>query len=96
MNYNKKTVKDVDVRGRKVLAFLQDRVIALSDSFDDTRTIELSDGDSKRTLRPAEALAEIFSALPQMVEPGALTLSDGDPAASPAKPGAARAMMGHV
>jgi hypothetical protein len=75
---------------------LQDRVIALADSFDNAKTIELSDGDAKRTVRPAEALAEIFAALPKLVEPGELNLSDGDPAASPAKPGAARAMMGHV
>lgn len=76
---------------------MQDRVIALADSFDDTKTIELSDGDTQRTLRPTEVLAEVFSALPQMVEPGMLNLSDGDPpAASSLKPGAARAMLGHV
>jgi len=75
---------------------MQDRVVALADSFDDAKTIVLSDGDAKRTLRPTEVLAEVFSALPPLVEPGALNLSDGDSAASPVKPGAARAMMGHV
>ena len=54
-----------------------EKVIALSDSFDVGKTIELSDGDSKRTLSPFGVLSEVFGKLPLPVEPGALNLSDG-------------------
>lgn len=77
---------------------LHDRVLSLCDSFDDAKTIELSDGDTKKTVRPTEALAEIFAELPKMVPQGnAFNLSDSEekPQGS-VKPSVARAMMGHV
>lgn len=77
---------------------LHDRVLSLCDSFDDAKTIELSDGGAKKTVRPTEALAEIFAELPQMVTQGnAFNLSDSEekPQGS-VKPSVARAMMGHV
>jgi hypothetical protein len=50
-----------------------EKLLALADSFEEGRTITLSDTTKKS---PAALLIDIFSGLPMKVEPGALNLSD--------------------
>jgi hypothetical protein len=56
-----------------------EKLLALHDSFEAERTIELSDSTKKS---PAALLIDIFSGLPMRVEPGALNLSDTQPGTS--------------
>ena len=68
----------------KVPKGLQGKVLDLSGTFDEGKTIELSDETApggKRKTSGMELLLEIVSALPKPVEPGALSLSDSPPAA---------------
>lgn len=53
-----------------------EQIMALSDSFEEGRTITLSDGDKKTEERPTQILARIFQNMPKKVEPGILNLSD--------------------
>ncbi len=58
----------------------QEKVLSLSDSLEEGKTIELSDSEApegKRKLSSHDLLAEILSAFPRPVETGALELSDG-------------------
>ncbi len=52
------------------------KLLALADSFDGGKVLELSDGESKRTTSPMAVLTEIFDKIPLPVEPGELNLSD--------------------
>jgi hypothetical protein len=74
------------------------KLIALADSFDSGKVLELSDGDAKRTVSPMAVLAEIFDKMPLPVEPGELNLSDpaAPSPASAAKPGLAKTMMANI
>ena len=56
-----------------------EQIMALSDSFEEGRTITLSDGDKKIEERPTQILARIFQNMPKKVEPGILNLSDSNP-----------------
>lgn len=70
-------------------------LMALADSFQDGKTIELSDTDGKKkTENPVAVLAGIFASLKPKVEEGALNLSDTEPV-KPKKSLAAR-MLGNV
>ena len=61
----------------------------LSDSFEDGKTLELSDSNGKRSASPAQVLTEIFEGMPKRMQEGALNLSDPvEPTAS--KPLASR------
>lgn len=53
-----------------------EKLLALADGFGDGRTIELSDGENKKTVSPVAVLADVFAAVPLPVEPGAFNLSD--------------------
>lgn len=55
-------------------------LMALCDSFQDGKTIELSDSDGKKkTENPISVLTGIFESLKPKVEEGALNLSDSEP-----------------
>ena len=70
-------------------------LMALADSFQDGKTIELSDTDGKKkTENPVAVLAGIFASMKPKVEEGALNLSDTEPV-KPKKSLAAR-MIGNV
>ena len=70
-------------------------LMALSDSFQDGKTIELSDTDGKKkTENPVAVLAGIFASMKPKVDEGALNLSDTEPV-KPKKSLAAR-MIGNV
>ena len=70
-------------------------LMALADSFQDGKTIELSDTDGKKkTENPVTVLARIFASMKPKVEEGALNLSDTEPV-KPKKSLAAR-MLGNV
>lgn len=57
-----------------------EKLMALADSFEEAKTIELSDSDgNKRTERPLSVLAGIFSGVNAKVEAGEINLSDGEP-----------------
>ncbi len=56
----------------------QDLVVALADSFTTGETIELSDGDKKVSRSQFDVLTDLLAAIPKMVDPGQLALSDGD------------------
>lgn len=71
-----------------------EKLLALADSFEQGKTIELSDGTGKRTVSPVAVLSEVFGKMAKPVEPGALNLSDSASAA-PEKPLASK-MFGHV
>ncbi|MDR1575678.1 MAG: hypothetical protein LBS37_06700 [Treponema sp.] len=77
----------------KVPKGLQAKVLELSGTFDEGKSIELSDESApggKRKTTGMELLLEIVSALPRPVEPGALSLSDSPPRAEASgKPDAA-------
>jgi hypothetical protein len=77
----------------KIPKGLQGKVLELSGAFDEGKAIELSDEAAlggKRKTTGAELLLEIVAALPQPVEPGALTLSEAPAAAKDSgKPDAA-------
>ena len=64
----------------KVTQPQMDGLMALCDSFQDGKTIELSDSDGKKkTENPISVLTGIFESLKPKVEPGTLNLSDSDP-----------------
>ena len=70
-------------------------LMALCDSFQDGKTIELSDSDGKKkTENPISVLTGIFESLKPKVEEGTLNLSDTEPV-KPKKSLAAR-MLGNV
>ena len=70
-------------------------LMALADSFQDGKTIELSDTDGKKkTENPVAVLAGIFASMKPKVDEGALNLSDTEPV-KPKKSLAAR-MLGNV
>ena len=71
-----------------------EKLLALADSFEQGKTIELSDGTGKRTASPVAVLSEVFGKMAKPVEPGAINLSDSASAA-PEKPLASK-MFGHV
>ncbi len=54
------------------------KLMALADSCEGGRTIELADGESKRQVGPISILAEVFEDIPLKVKPGKLDLSDGE------------------
>lgn len=57
-----------------------EKLMALADSFEEAKTIELSDSDgNKRTERPLSVLAGIFAGVNAKVEAGEINLSDGEP-----------------
>ena len=79
----------------KVTQPQMESLMALCDSFQEGKTIELSDSDGKKkTENPVSVLAGIFASMKPKVEEGALNLSDTEPV-KPAKSLAAR-MMGKV
>ena len=64
----------------KVTQPQMDSLMALCDSFQDGKTIELSDSDGKKkTENPISVLTGIFESLKPKVEEGALNLSDSEP-----------------
>lgn len=64
----------------KVTQPQMDSLMALCDSFQDGKTIELSDSDGKKkTENPISVLTGIFESLKPKVEPGTLNLSDSEP-----------------
>lgn len=63
----------------KVTQPQMDDLMALCDSFQDGKTIELSDSDGKKkTENPISVLTGIFESLKPKVEPGTLNLSDSE------------------
>lgn len=73
----------------KVTALQLEELMALADSFEDGKTLELSDSNGKRSASPAQLLTEIFEGMPKRMQEGALNLSDSvEPIAS--KPLASR------
>lgn len=73
----------------KVTAVQLEELMALADSFEDGKTLELSDTNGKRSASPAQLLTEIFEGMPKRMQEGALNLSDPvEPTAS--KPLASR------
>lgn len=54
------------------------KLLALADSFDGGKTIELSDGNTKQNVSPVAILSDVFAKIPLPVEPGVLNLSDDD------------------
>ena len=73
----------------KVTAAQLEQLMLLSDSFEDGKTLELSDSNGKRSASPAQVLTEIFEGMPKRMQEGALNLSDPvEPTAS--KPLASR------
>lgn len=71
-------------------------LMELADSFEQGKTIELSDAEGRKTRRsPARVLADIFAGLPKKVEPGVLNLSDPECGTSQ-RENLASKMMGHV
>ena len=79
----------------KVTQPQMDGLMALCGSFQDGKTIELSDSDGKKkTENPISVLTGIFESLKPKVEEGALNLSDTEPV-KPKKSLAAR-MLGNV
>ncbi len=71
-----------------------DKLLALADSYEQGKTIELSDGTGKRTASPVAILAEIFGKMARPVEPGALNLSDSNEVPKGKSP--AQKMMGNI
>ena len=64
----------------KVTQPQMDGLMALCDSFQDGKTIELSDSDGKKkTENPISVLTGIFESLKPKVESGTLNLSDSEP-----------------
>lgn len=53
-----------------------DSLMELADTFEDGKEINLSDGKTKKALRPAEFLTKLVGKIPNPVEPGVLNLSD--------------------
>jgi len=69
----------------KVPKAQQDKVLALSDTLESGKVIELSDDaapEGKRKASARDLLIEVITALPLPVEPGVLNLSDGTAAGS--------------
>lgn len=61
----------------KVTQPQMDKLMALADSFEPAKTIELSDSaGNKKTERPLSILADIFAAMSTKVTPGEMNLSD--------------------
>lgn len=57
-----------------------EKLMALADSFEDGKTIQLSDGDGKKTEeRPLPVLAGIFAGMKTKVSEGEMNLSDTEP-----------------
>lgn len=71
-----------------------DSLMELSDTFAEGKTINLSDGGKKSSLRPIQFLAQLMAKLPQPVAPGVLHLSD--PAPAEKKENLALKMMGKM
>jgi hypothetical protein len=71
-----------------------DSLMELSDTFAEGKTIDLSDGGKKSSLRPIQFLAQLMAKLPQPVAPGVLNLSD--PAPAEKKENLAQKMMGKM
>lgn len=70
-------------------------LMALADSFQDGKTIELSDTDGKKkTENPVAVLAGIFASMKPKVDEGALNLSDTEPVRQ--KKSLAARMLGNV
>jgi len=70
--------------GAKVPQGVREKVLRLSDSLDNGKTIELSDTEApegKRSVSAADCLIEIITAFPKPVETGVMNLSDGEAAA---------------
>ena len=59
----------------KVTQPQMEQLMNLADTFENGKTIELSDGGKKK---PVEVLTEIFASMKPKVEPGAINLSDSD------------------
>ena len=79
----------------KVTQPQMDSLMALADSFQDGKTIELSDSDGKKKAEnPISVLAGIFASMKPKVEEGALNLSDTEPVKT--KKSLAARMMGKV
>lgn len=79
----------------KVTQPQMDSLMALADSFQDGKTIELSDSDGKKKAEnPISVLAGIFASMKPKVEEGALNLSDTEPVKN--KKSLAARMMGKV
>ena len=75
----------------KVTAAQLEELMLLADSFEDGKTLELSDSNGKRSASPAQLLTEIFEGMPKRMQEGAFNLSDpAEPTAS--KPLASRMM----
>ena len=75
----------------KVTAVQLEELMALADSFEDGKTLELSDSNGKRSASTAQLLTEIFEGMPKRMQEGAFNLSDpAEPTAS--KPLASRMM----
>lgn len=55
-----------------------EKLMALADSFEDGKIIELADGENKKAMSPCSVLAEIFADVPLKVKPGQVNLSDPD------------------
>lgn len=71
-----------------------DSLLELADTFAEGKTINLSDGGKKSSLRPVQFLAQLMAKLPQPVAPGVLNLSD--PAPAEKKENLALKMMGKM
>lgn len=71
-----------------------EKLLALADSYEQGKTIELSDGSGKRTASPVAVLAEIFGKMARPVEPGELNLSDSNEVPQGKTP--AQKMMGNI
>jgi len=70
--------------GAKVPQGVREKVLRLSDSLADGKTIELSDTEApegKRKVSAADCLIEIITAFPKPVETGVMNLSDGNASA---------------
>lgn len=79
----------------KVTQPQMESLMALADSFQDGKTIELSDSDGKKKAEnPISVLAGIFASMKPKVEEGALNLSDTEPVKT--KKSLAARMMGKV
>lgn len=74
----------------KVTAAQLEQLMLLSDSFEDGKTLELSDSNGKRSASPAQLLTEIFEGMPKRMQEGALNLSD------PVEPSATKPLAGRM
>lgn len=74
----------------KVTAAQLEQLMLLSDSFEDGKTLELSDSAGKKAVSPTQLLTEIFEGLPKKMQEGALNLSD------PVEPSATKPLAGRM